>query len=163
MKTILILLTAGLVYAAAAQDASSQNKPDNAKKSTPKKVTRTPDPPTIPSDATPLPDGSFRYVDKDGKKWIYRRTPFGVSKTEERPVAPVTQNPADDPAKSEDLGDTVRFTRPTPFGPKVWTKKKAELDTWEKTIYDRDHPKSDAPSNEETKPADKSGETPKQD
>jgi hypothetical protein len=150
MKVITILLTAGLVFAAAGQSTSTDTK-----KSETRKVTRTPDPPTIPQDATPLPDGSFRYVDKDGKKWIYRNTPFGVSKAEERQVAVVAPRIEDDPVKSEDLGDSVRFTRPTPFGPKVWSKKKSDLDSYEKTIWDRDQQKREAPKRD--------GDTAKQD
>jgi hypothetical protein len=133
MKVITILITTGLLFTAAGQSTSTDEK-----KSETKKVTRTPDSPTIPPDATPLPDGSFRYVDKEGKKWIYRNTPFGVSKAEERPVAQAVARIEDDPAKSEDLGDSVRFSRPTPFGPKVWTKKKSDLDSYEKSIWDRD-------------------------
>ena len=136
MKVITILIATGLVFAAAGQSSSTE-----ARKPEPRKVTKTAESPTIPKDATPLPDGSFRYVDKDGKKWIYRNTPFGVSKAEERP-APAAARVEDDPAKSEDLGDSVRFTRPTPFGPKVWTKKKAELDSYEKTIVERDSKKN---------------------
>lgn len=151
MKLITLLISAGLVFNAAAQTSSDTKSSDtkssdtsssNTKKPPAKKVTKVPDQPTIPKDATPLPDGSFRYVDKDGKKWIYRATPFGVSKAEERPVAPVVQKPPDDPTMSQDIGDSVRFTRPTPFGPKVWTTKKTELSPYEKGIWDRDQQKS---------------------
>src|ERR1700722_9304870 len=107
MKLMTLLISAGLAFTAAAQTTDTT-------KTTTKKVTKVPDPPVIPKDATPLGDGSFRYVDKDGKKWIYRNTPFGVSKSEERPAPQVVQA-GEDPARSEDLGDTVRFTRPTPF------------------------------------------------
>jgi hypothetical protein len=139
MKLITIFVTAGLVFAAAGQDTkTSDNKTA--------KVTKTPEPPTIPKDATPLPDGSFRYVDKDGKKWIYRATPFGVSKAEERPAPPATVRIEDDATKSEDLGDSVRFSRPTPFGPKVWTSKKSDLSTYEKSIWERDNKKSAGPA-----------------
>jgi hypothetical protein len=137
MKAITILITAGLIFTASAQSGSTTGTTDTSKKSDSKKAVRTPESPKIPADATLLPDGSYRYVDKDGKKWIYRTTPFGVSKAEERPAAPVAQI-VDDPARSEDLGDSVRFTRPTPFGSKVWTKKKTELDSYEKSIVDRD-------------------------
>lgn len=144
MKVITILITTGLLFAAAGQSTSTDNKSADNKKSETKKVTRTPDSPTIPPDASPLPDGSYRYVDKDGKKWIYRTTPFGVSKAEERPAIQAVARIEDDPSKSEDLGDTVRFTRPTPFGNKVWTKKKSELDSYEKSIWDRDQQKRSA-------------------
>jgi hypothetical protein len=132
MKLITIFMAGGLIFAASAQTDANRNT-----KSATNKVTKVPESPTIPKDATPLPDGSYRYVDKDGKKWIYRATPFGVSKSEEHPPAPQVKV-EDDPAKSEDLGDSVRFTRPTPFGAKVWTRKKTELDSYEKTIFERD-------------------------
>ena len=157
MKFITLLLSAGLVFSAAGQSTST----DTTKKTDTKKVTKVPDPPVIPKDATPVGDGSFRYVDKDGKKWIYRNTPFGVSKSEEHPVAPVVQT-GEDPARSEDLGDTVRFTRPTPFGPKVWTKKKTEMDAYEKGIYDRDQQKSGHAAPSATSKPDQANDTPKQ-
>jgi hypothetical protein len=146
MKVITILITAGLVFAAAGQSTSTDTKKSETRKEPP----RTPNSPVIPKEATQLPDGSYRYVDKDGKKWIYRNTPFGVSKAEERPVVQAAQRIEDDPTKSEDLNDSVRFTRPTPFGPKVWTSKKAELDSYEKSIWERDQlpkaPKRDGES-----------------
>jgi hypothetical protein len=164
MKIITLLISAGLVFSAAAQSTSSDTKSDDAKKPDTGKVTKVPDSPTIPKDAAPLPDGSFRYVDKDGKKWIYRNTPFGVSKAEERPVAPVVQSPADDPAKSEDLGDSVRFNRPTPFGPKIWTRKKTEMDSYEKSIWDRDRQKAASKQDGTSSKSDaKSRDTAKQD
>jgi hypothetical protein len=152
MKLMTLLISAGLVFNAAAQDTT-----DTTKKTAPKKVTKVPDSPTIPKDATPLPDGSFRYVDKDGKKWIYRATPFGVSKSEERIVAPVVQKVSDDPTRSKDMGDSVQFTRPTPFGPKVWTTKKTELSAYEQGIWDRDQGKTTtgtAKSDDDAKPHD---------
>ena len=141
MKLITILLTTGLLFA-----ASGQNKSSDPTKAAIRKGPPTPASPTIPKDATPLPDGSYRYVDKSGKKLIYRQTPFGVSKAEEHPVAQATQRIEDDPAKSEDQGESVRFSRPTPFGPKVWTKKKSELDSYEKSIWERDQQKNGSPA-----------------
>jgi hypothetical protein len=162
MKVISLIVTAGLVFTAAGQSTTTDNKNSETKKSETKKTTRTPDPPTIPRDATPVGDGSFRYVDKDGKKWIYRATPFGVSKAEERP-APAVQRIEDDPAKSEDQGDSVRFSRPTPFGAKVWTKKKSELDSYEKSIWERDRDKSAAKPDADRRDDSKPGETARQD
>ena len=141
MKIIALLVSAGLVFSAAGQ-STSQDPPSAGDKKPERKVNPAPPPITIPKDATPLGDGSFRYVDKDGKKWIYRNSPFGVEKAEERPTDPVTRRVAVDPVKCEDLGDTVRFTQLTPFGPEVWIKKKTELDSREKSIWDRDHQKT---------------------
>ena len=35
-----------------------------------------------------------------------------------------------------DKGDTVRFERPSPFGPMGWEKKKSELTDEERRIFD---------------------------
>jgi hypothetical protein len=108
----------------------------------------------IPADAVKSEDGSYRYTDKNGKKWIYRETPFGISKAEDKaPDATATpfgksKEPAVAPKPAEaqpgskeltvaiDEGDTVRFERPTPFGTSVWRKKKSELDANDQKIID---------------------------
>ncbi len=41
---------------------------------------RSVDPLTIPKDAVSNPDGTWSWTDKQGKKWIYAKTPFGVSR-----------------------------------------------------------------------------------
>ncbi len=41
----------------------------------------------IPPEAVPTDDGSFRGKDKDGKTWLYRPTPFGISKVEDKGAA----------------------------------------------------------------------------
>jgi hypothetical protein len=110
--------------------------------------------PTIPAGAVKAEDGSYRFTDKDGRKWIYRQTPFGVSKSEDKaPDATATpfgksKEPAvarqQEPAKPGDIantkafdeGDTVRFERPSPFGTSVWRKKKTELDAADQKIID---------------------------
>ena len=156
MKSIIVLIASGLMFTAAGQSTSTDSAATGDKKPDTRKVTKVPPSPTIPADAVPVGDGSFRYTDKAGKKWIYRNTPFGVSKSEERPPAQAVQNIADDPTKTQDAGDSVKFTRPTPFGDKVWTKKKTDLDGYEKSIWDRDHPKSsDIAQTDAAKPATK--------
>ena len=97
---------------------------------------------SIPKDATQNPDGTYSWTDKDGKKWLYAKTPFGVMRSAATPAPP--PNPSSSPAttatlqyvKATDKGDTVKFERTTPFGPVVWEKKKAELTVEEKSILD---------------------------
>jgi hypothetical protein len=109
---------------------------------------------TIPTGAVKAEDGSFKYTDKNGRKWIYRQTPFGVSKAEEKaPDATstpfgkskeptvaretVVAKPGDIAnTKAFDEGDTIRFERPSPFGTSVWRKKKSELDVADQKIVD---------------------------
>ena len=92
-------------------------------------------PVTIPADATEIAPHVFRHTDSTGKTWIYRQTPFGLSKMEDRTIAaaPTSAAPvASVQVKATDLGDSVRFERPMPFGNRVWTVKKAELSAEEK-------------------------------
>ena len=88
---------------------------------------------TIPKEAVPGEDGYYRYTDKQGKKWLYRNTPFGVSKAEDKgPV--VAQVAGPDPTKATVVGDTVKFERANAFGVSKWEKKVADLSDDEKKI-----------------------------
>ena len=79
-------------------------------------------PPAATSSAPKIPEGAkqiepylYSYTDPQGKKWVYRETPFGVVKWEDKPsAAPVIDNSS--PVVITDLGDSVRFQWKTPFG-----------------------------------------------
>jgi hypothetical protein len=90
----------------------------------------------IPAGAVEFESGSYRFTDAQGKKWVYRKTPFGVARIEDRPV-----EPAPDPfaglTKATEAGDTIRFERPGPFGTYRWERKKTELTDSEKAIVER--------------------------
>ena len=95
----------------------------------------------IPAAAVQMDETTYRYQEKDpsgkpGKVWLYRRTPFGVSRIEENKAADIGKVlPAPEtPATVTDLGDSYRFERSGPFGTKVWTKKKSELTPEERAI-----------------------------
>ena len=99
----------------------------------------------IPVGAVKLDEITYRYQEKTstgkpGTVWLYRRTPFGVSKVEEKEAAKIGQAvaaPVETPATATDLGDSYRFERPGPFGNKVWTKKKSELTDEERAIAEK--------------------------
>jgi hypothetical protein len=106
----------------------------------------------IPAGAVKTEDGSYKFTDPSGKKWIYRITPFGIAKSEDKApddtltpfgkvplktepvVAPVKGK---DPAVAFDEGDYYRFERTTPFGVTTWRKKKTELNATEQNILDQ--------------------------
>jgi hypothetical protein len=103
--------------------------------------------PTIPAGAVEVEPYLYRYQDPSGKTWMYRQTPFGLSKWEETST-PAPPQPA---AKSEpvvvtDLGDSVRFEKKTPFGVGTWVRKKTELNDEEKALIDGSTSSQPAPS-----------------
>jgi len=130
----LILLAIPLTLLAADKPAAKDNKP------APKKETAAPAKPaapvevTVPPDATPVGPYAWRHTDKNGKTWIYRKTPFGLSKVEEQPMTSAAPMPPPPKVKVVDNGDSYRFEKPTPMGPRVWERKKTELTEEEKTF-----------------------------
>ena len=91
----------------------------------------------IPKEAIRVEPNLYRYVDAQGKVWLYRQLPFGVSKYEEKPAVPtpVDEQPA---TLVHDLGDSVEFQRNTPFGVSKWNRKKADLTDEEKGVLAAD-------------------------
>jgi hypothetical protein len=64
----------------------------------------------VPKDAEQVSPGVFRHTDKSGKVWIYRNTPFGLSKFED--TAP-EEKPATPAGKAGSAGGDAQKT---PFG-----------------------------------------------
>jgi hypothetical protein len=93
--------------------------------------------PSVPKDAKEVGPNLYRYSDAQGKSWMYRKTPFGVSKWEEKPgeQEPRVELPASAGLSMTDLGDSVQFQRLTPFGPQKWTRKKSEMSEDEKAAF----------------------------
>ena len=131
MKTVIIaLIAAAFLFA---QDKDSQHGKDagkakNAAKSEPSKGGTSADPvaSVIPKGAVRIEPNLYRYTDAQGKTWLYRQLPFGVSKWEDKPVdQPVA--PETRAIVVRDLGDSVEFQRQTPFGTSKWVHNKADL------------------------------------
>jgi hypothetical protein len=99
-------------------------------------------PQSIPKDAVQLEPGIYRYTDAKGKKWIYRTTPFGLVKLEDKPKdeaeAALKGPKLEDLITAADDGEYVRFERPGPFGVYKWRTKKTALDDVEKKVWDRE-------------------------
>jgi hypothetical protein len=134
------LLFAAFVSALALFAQAPQADPP-VKKQAPKaapKVTDASQASPIPPEAVLGAGGAYHYTDPQGKKWIYRQTPFGVTHVEDTPqlaAAKVAAQAAADTVariKATEDGDKVRFERQGPFGLWKWEKKKSELDESEK-------------------------------
>jgi hypothetical protein len=130
MRLIFAVFASAMILAA--------SDPQSAKKTTPPPAKQI-KPVEIPKGAVETEPGTFRYTDSDGKKWIYRKTPWGVARLEDKPVDPATQPPSDPAAgiKAVEDGDVVHFERPGPFGDYKWQKKISELDESERAALER--------------------------
>jgi len=138
MKIAIVKITIiPIILCAAAICAPAETKKKGNTASAPQVV-------TIPKDAVQNPDGTYSYTDKEGKKWTYAKTPFGVMKTASADTPASADSPAGPTSiKAIDKGDTVRFERPSPFGPISWEKKKSELTDEERRILDAQTAKSE--------------------
>ena len=141
-STLLAIALAALVSFAAAADQKSNKKP------APKPVAAKAATITIPADAVEIAPYTYRATDSKGKAWIYRQTPFGVSRAEDKPV------PAEDAHKAQeareqliqstnatDQDDSVHFVRDSPFGRTEWQKKKTDLNEIEQAVWSREQAK----------------------
>lgn len=95
---------------------------------------------TVPADAREVSPQTYKYTDPDGRKWIYKKTPFGVSRFADngeidRPVPKAEPNPNMTAAAK---GDLIYFENPTLFGKQKWSKKKTELNEIEQAVVDRE-------------------------
>ena len=95
-----------------------------------------PAPVVIPAGAEEIRPNTFRHRDEKGRTWIYRRTPFGIAKFEEKKVSTdATATSAGITAIEQ--GENIKFVRRTPFGETVWTRKKTELSAEEQQALER--------------------------
>jgi hypothetical protein len=161
-KTLCVIaVTAGIGIAFAKSDPDTKKTPKPAAKSaasstvTPsvkKKARPAPhpvEPLKIPSGAVKTAEGNYRFIDPQGKVWLYRETPFGVSRALETPALAASASPAPGaPAKDPNEhvtavadGDTIRFQKPSPFGVTSWQKNKADLTPEEQKVWEREQAK----------------------
>jgi hypothetical protein len=183
MKTITLTLFAAAIGLAQSSSSTSTTTVDQTKpaqtsksstqsKSTAQKPAQQVKPPAkaegpvtaVPAGAKLVEPNLYRYTDAGGKTWLYRQTPFGISKSEDTGVSgaePAPQSAPQSNAKGEavavtDLGDSYRFEKKTPFGQTTWTRKKSELSDEEKAITSDQQAISNSnsvPSGAQNKPA----------
>jgi hypothetical protein len=132
---VLLLLPVLMLCAGQNKPSRKEAKPAAATKKVAAK-------PEIPAGAVQTGPNSWRYKDEKGEIWIYRRTPFGMTRIAEAPTAEPELPPG---LKAVQVGDEIRFERSGPFGPTRWSRKLDELTDIERKVWERDRPKSDAP------------------
>ena len=132
MKTTIVLLacSCGLMAQPAPQSGApkapaSKTVPAKKSKAAAKKAEAPPEPSGLPANAKQMADGDWRWVDRKGQAWIYRRSMMGYARWPEK-NAPQTASSARTELQVEDLGETVRFSRRGPVALSSWTKKKTD-------------------------------------
>ncbi len=123
-----LMLAAALAAGAAAQEGRPA-KPGARRPADAAKVK--PEPATLPPNAEKIGESTWRARDAEGRAWIYRRTPFGLSREREGEAAKESRRPAGIRVVGAD-GASAVFERQTPFGAKRWTKSLEELSAGEK-------------------------------
>lgn len=113
-------------------------KPTPASTSPAPKTSR-PAPVAIPAGAKPVGPAAWEFRDAAGKEWLYRQTPFGISRS---PKEALKAPSSTAPKPSENItaveeGEQVRFTRTGPFGATEWTKPAAALNDVEREALER--------------------------
>ena len=99
MKLFFVVFVSALALSAADPQAKKDTSKESA--SATAKAADASKPSAIPADAVKDADGDYHYTDAQGKKWIYHKTPFGVSRMEDTgereaakaaaPAAPVSR------------------------------------------------------------------------
>ena len=133
--TIMALLTGCSAFGVSAADQPSHNKTALAQVR----------PNSVPAGAVEVSPFLYRYSDRDGKRWYYRETPFGVVRLADNTEPPEALNKRDEyrewlirATSAVEDGDAIRFSRSTPFGPTRWVRRKAELNDIEQAVWNRE-------------------------
>ncbi len=108
-----------------------------------------PKPPAgVPANAKKLNEDTWRAVDEKGKVWHYQSSPFGWMKAPALSVSEQQKRDGvGDPLEGitvKEIGESLKFSRPGPFGAYNWTKKKTDLNDVEKAVWEREQ-KATAP------------------
>ncbi len=163
-KAICVLFLSAGTMLVSAQTTSTTPVPAAAKPKTKSKPAVSTAVLKIPAGAVKTEDGSYRWTDAHGKVWLYRDTPFGVSRLAEAsanvppgyvatpfgvtkkaadtaPAAPVVSGDPNEHVTAVAHGDMIRFEKPNPFGSTAWEKKATDLTPDEQKIWDREQAK----------------------
>ena len=132
----LTLLALLLIPAALVADDNTQKSSSHPAAKTPTtKVAEQNPPQQPPPGAKQIEPFAYRWTDPQGKRWIYRQTPFGWVHLEDKPAPPMVSSAP--PMTAVEDGDVVHFEKSTPLGKSRWTKSKSDLTEDEKAALER--------------------------
>ena len=91
---------------------------------------------TLPTAAVPSGPNQWTHTDAEGKEWIYRQGPFGLTRAPKH-AAVVSESRLHEGISVVEQGDRVQFSRQGPFGLTQWTKKLDEVNEVERTAMEK--------------------------
>ncbi len=91
---------------------------------------------TLPANVVPSGPNQWTHTDAQGKEWIYRQGPFGLTRAPKNPTE-VTASRLHEGISVVEEGDQVRFSRQGPFGLTQWTKKRDEVNEVERAAMEK--------------------------
>ena len=91
---------------------------------------------TLPTAAVPSGPNQWTHTDAQGKEWIYRQGPFGLTRAPKH-AAVVSESRLHEGISVVEQGDSVHFSRQGPFGLTQWTKKLDEVNEVERTAMEK--------------------------
>jgi hypothetical protein len=91
---------------------------------------------TLPATAVSSGPNQWSFTDAQGKEWIYRQGPFGLTRA---PKVATAQNESrlHEGISVIEKGDQVQFSRQGPFGLTQWTKNIADVSEVERTAIEK--------------------------
>ena len=127
-KVLALLFLAAALVSAQAPGASGSKSTKKRKQTTAAvKPVSAPQAVTIPKDAIANPNGTYTWTDKQGKKWNYAQSPFGMMRTQISDAPASSDSPLAG-VKAFDEGDKIRFERASFFRPDKMGKKQSRSD-----------------------------------
>jgi len=91
---------------------------------------------TLPTAAVSSGPNQWTHTDAQGKEWIYRQGPFGLTRMAK--TAPVvTESRLHEGISVVEQGDQVQFSRQGPFGVTSWTKKMDDVNEVERMAIEK--------------------------
>lgn len=90
---------------------------------------------TLPADAKKIGEGVWEHTDAQGKAWVYKQMPFGLTKIAKADLdARSNVSLPDGMSVTAEAGGKYKFSRRTPFGPVSYVKAEDELSEMERAV-----------------------------
>ena len=89
---------------------------------------------TLPAGAKPVADGAWEFTDAQGKQWVYKQMPFGLTKISKAELDARSSTALPEGISVVEQNGVYKFTRKTPFGGVNYTKKVEELSEVERAV-----------------------------